>query len=377
MRRREFFAEEEKMSTKIFVMAHKLFERPGDAMYVPLQVGHALHGTLDETYLKDDDGEDNISAQNPYFSELTGMYWVWKYWKSTDNVGICHYRRFPVARDGKGSPERLMTERDCESILQSYDLITTERLTLHSNYYDGFAVDHNLHDLQVTEKVVKEKYPGCYDLFEKLVHDNKVYFGNICVMPKTLYDSYCEWLFDILFEVQKRIDVSGYDGYRRRVFGFLSEFLQMVWVQANHLRPYECRIAIIGEKFETGEVKRALADFFANRDVRGAKEYFLRCYEKRPDILMEASDITGELRICMQIISTCEFEQHFLGTCVLDKERDIRKLISLFKALNMAVLRKSRGEETEEDRELFSEKLITEPALRVAMQVMKAADFQE
>lgn len=363
------------MSTKIFVMTHKLFERPKDKMYVPLQVGHALHGTLDESYLRDDEGEDNISIQNPYFSELTGMYWVWKHCVDVENVGICHYRRFPVIKEEWSGRERLLTEQDCEQILQEYDLITTEQLSLHSNYYDGFAVDHNLYDLQVTEQVVKEKYPAYYEQFEKLVHDNKVYFGNICVMPKGLYDRYCNWLFTILFEVQKRIDVTGYDGYRKRVFGFLSEFLQMVWVQGNELRPYECRIAIIGEKYETGEVKRNLTDFFAKKDVQGAKEYFLKCFEKRPDILMEASDITGELRICMQIISTCEFEQRFLGNCILDKERDMKKLILLFKALNMAVLRRGRGEETEGDKELFANSLITEPAVQVAMRVMKVADF--
>lgn len=355
------------MNIKIFVMTHKLFEQPKDAMYVPLQVGHALHGTLDETYLRDDDGADNISAQNPYFSELTGMYWIWKQCKDADYVGVCHYRRFPVIKeDGK---ERLMSKTDCERILREYDLITTEMLTLHSNYYDGFAVDHNLCDLQMAARVVREKYPDYYDCFERLVHSNQVYFGNICVMPKMLYNKYCEWLFDILFEVQRRIDVTGYDGYRKRVFGFLSEFLQTVWVQANGLCPYECRIAIIGEKFETGEVKRKLAGFFEKGDVQGAKNYFLECFEKRPDILMEASDITGDLRICMQIISTCEFEKSAQGICILDKEKDMRKLIPLFKKLNGAVIRQSRGEETEADRELLESGLISNAAVGVANQV--------
>lgn len=356
------------MNIKIFVMTHKLFEPPKDAMYVPLQVGHALRGTLHESYLRDDEGEDNISGQNSYFSELTGMYWIWKQCRDTDYVGVCHYRRFPVIREcGR---ERLMTEEDCERIFSEYDLITTEKLTLHSNYYEGFAVDHNLYDLQVTEQVVREKYPDYSECFERLVHGNQVYFGNICVMPKGLYDEYCDWLFHILFEVQRRIDVTGYDGYRKRVFGFLSEFLQMVWIQVNGLRPYECRIAIIGEKFETGEVKKRLSGFFEAKDVQGAKEYFLECFEKRPDILMEASDITGELRICMQIISTCEFELSSLGSCILDKENDMRRLILLFKALNGAVIRYSRGEETEADRRLLERGQFTEPALAVARQVM-------
>lgn len=359
---------EKNMNIKIFVMTHKLFEGPKDAMYVPLQVGHALRGTLDERYLRDDEGADHISGQNPCFSELTGMYWIWKQCTDADYVGVCHYRRYPVVKDN--GRERLMTEKDCERILKEYDLITTEKLTLHSNYYEGFAVDHNLYDLQVTEQVVREKYPDYSECFERLVHSNQVYFGNICVMPKELYDKYCDWLFTILFEVQKRIDVTGYDGYRKRVFGFLSEFLQMVWIRVNGLRPYECRIAIIGEKFETGEVKKRLAGFFAGRDVQGAKEYFLECFEKRPDILMEASDITGELRICMQIISTCEFEQSSLGSCILDKETDMRKLIKLFKELNGAVLRRSAGEETEADRMTLKNDLVTEPALAVARRVM-------
>ncbi len=122
-------------------------------------------------------------------------------------------------------------------------------------------------------------------------------------------------------------------------------------------------------------MKKALADFFAGKDVQGAKEYFLKCFEKRPDILMEASDITGELRICMQIISTCEFEQKFLGSCILDKERDIKKLVPLFKKLNTTVLRKSRGEETVEDRELLGGGLISEPAVEVAMRVMKVGEI--
>ena len=53
------------MTTKIFVMTHKLFEQPPNTMYVPMHVGHALGGTLHEDYLRDDDGEDNISVLNP------------------------------------------------------------------------------------------------------------------------------------------------------------------------------------------------------------------------------------------------------------------------------------------------------------------------
>ena len=54
-------------------------------------VGHATHE--DAGYLADDTG-DNISAKNCYYSELTGLYWVWKNVKDPDYVGVCHYRRY-------------------------------------------------------------------------------------------------------------------------------------------------------------------------------------------------------------------------------------------------------------------------------------------
>ena len=38
-----------------------------------------------------------------------------------------------------------------------------------------------------------------------------------------------------------------------------------------------------------------LAEYFDRADVDGAKAYFLQAKKERPDLLMEASDITGEL----------------------------------------------------------------------------------
>ena len=55
---------------------------------------------------------------------------------------------------------------------------------------------------------------------------------------KDIFDSYSKWLFDILFEVEKRVDITNRDTYQKRIFGFLSERLLKVWVQKNNLKPY-------------------------------------------------------------------------------------------------------------------------------------------
>ena len=116
------------------------------------------------------------------------------------------------------------------------------------------------------------------------------------VCRKEIYDAYCEWLFGIFEKAEDKIDASGYDDYHKRVYGFISEFLLYVWTQVQGLSVYECKVGMTDEKRETAEIKERLAEYFAGRDIAGAKAYMLACLEKRPDVLMEASDITGELR---------------------------------------------------------------------------------
>ncbi len=317
------------MGTVVFAMTHKKFPAPKDPVYVPLQVGRAVSADLG--YIGDDTG-DNISAKNCYFGELTGVYWVWKNFRTDGHVGICHYRRYFCSEEGN-----ILTEQEYEEILKDYDIITSKKLKLNYSYYNGYASDYNLHDLQAVGEVIRESYPDYYEAFEKLVHGKGTYFGNMMVCSKPLYDEYCSWLFGIFDRVQDRIDASGYDDYHKRVYGFISEFLLMVWAQVRKLRVYECKVGMTDEKRETAEMKERLAVFFRQKDIAGAKEYFLKCLEKRPDVLMEASDITGELKLSMQVIAVCELEQDRYGESTIDRIQDFDLLMRHFQRVNEAV----------------------------------------
>ena len=301
------------MSVTIFTMTHKKFPDPRDPIYVPLHVGRAQGA--DYGYAGDDTG-DNISAKNCYYGELTGVYWVWKNVRTTDYVGICHYRRYFCTEEG-----RIFNANDYLSILKDYDMITSKKLKLNYSYFDGYASDYNIFDLVTTGEVIRQMYPEYYDTFERLVHGNGTYFGNMMVSSKELYDEYAAWLFSIFHEVEKKIDPSGYDDYHKRVFGFISEFLLLVWSEVKGLKVYECKVGMTTEKYETGQMKEKLAEYFMQGDLDGAKEYFLSVLKKRPDVLMEASDITGELKLSMQVIAVCELERQEYGEGVIDQIR--------------------------------------------------------
>ena len=185
------------MDLTIYTLTHKHFTKPDDNMYVPLQVGTAINSPLG--YLRDDTG-DNISALNGYYSELTGLYWIWKNVHDINYVGTCHYRRYLIDEN-----EHIMNEKQYEQIFKEYELVTTKRVVLNNSYHYGFSANHNVTALDMTGEVIKELYPEYYDTFIQLVNGNETYFGNMIVTSKELFDKYAEWLFTIFFALIWRL----------------------------------------------------------------------------------------------------------------------------------------------------------------------------
>ena len=316
------------MDLTIYTLTHKHFTKPDDNMYVPLQVGTAINSPLG--YLRDDTG-DNISALNGYYSELTGLYWIWKNVHDINYVGTCHYRRYLIDEN-----EHIMNEKQYEQIFKEYELVTTKRVVLNNSYHYGFS-------------------------------GNETYFGNMIVTSKELFDKYAEWLFTIFFEVQKRIDMeTDKDSYHRRVFGFISEFLLLVWVRVKNINVKECKVGMVGEKAETRELKAVLSSFLAKEDTKGAMQYFMDFYNKRPDVLMEASDVTGELHLMLQITAVMDMQIKREGGSFYKSNPDVRKWFGVFSGINRKTQLELKGQLTEDWKEMYREMGIPEEAFAVA-----------
>ncbi len=208
-------------------------------MYLPIHVGKALSpDTLD--YTPDNTG-DNISAKNKSFCELTGIYWAWKN-LSADFVGLVHYRRFFVNRNSLFCKD-ILTREKAEELLTSHDAILPKKRHYFIETTRGqYEHAHNPHDIVVVEDIIKERHPQYLSSFSKVMSRTYGHRFNMFIMKRELFDSYCEWLFDILFELEKRIDTTKYNKYNSRVFGFISERLLDVWIESNNVNYTEQKV---------------------------------------------------------------------------------------------------------------------------------------
>lgn len=289
------------MKLDIFAMTHKKLDFTLPEHYHFLHVGRACGEDLG--YPGDNTGE-NISEKNRYYSELTGLYWLWKNFKDADHIGICHYRRYFINEKGN-----LLSKAEFDEIFKEYDVVIAKSLEVEKTYREIFAESHNIKDLEATEDVIKELFPEYHGTFLDVMDNNRVYVGNMMVMSITHLQQYASWLFSIFDKVEKRINVEDYDSYHKRVFGFLSEELLFVWIKKNNLKYYECNVGISQEKMETIELEKELSALLFKKAFHEANTLVKTILKDRPDLILQHSDIYDRLRSMISISAICEAEE--------------------------------------------------------------------
>lgn len=230
---------------KIYVAAHKKAAFPDNSMYVPIEVG----AYNKEKFLKvTDNTGDNISEKNPFFCELTATYWILKNDKS-DVVGLTHYRRFFFNKH-TNNMDYILKKKDIEEILRDYDIIVPIKtyLVKYKNIREAYKTIHKISDFELCREIIEEKYPEYVRTFDIMSNSRSFYACNMFISSKKLFEQYYSWLFDILFELEKRVDISDYDDYNKRIFGFLSERLFNVWLIHENLKVKEMPVYNVHKK---------------------------------------------------------------------------------------------------------------------------------
>lgn len=231
----------------MYVVTHKMLNAALPDGYQKILVGPLAKRSTNTDYITDATGE-SISSRNASFCELTALYWIWKNLKD-DHVGLCHYRRYFESRHICPSPSLAYSCKELDRLLQGYDMLVARRTYIGQQngltVRNGWNHRHYASDLKTLQEVVAELAPDYGDAFEKAMDAWYLFPTNMFYSTRIIMDAYCSWLFPILFECERRIDISNYDSYQRRVFGFMSERLMGVWITANKISFREVHVSQI------------------------------------------------------------------------------------------------------------------------------------
>ena len=247
---------------KIFVCAHKEVPLPQHPYFLPIQAGAALHEHTNG-YQPDDEG-DNISIKNPHFCELTCHYWAWKNLKNVDIVGLNHYRRyfdFTIKWAQFSEDKHFIATEDflkqdykfpnLEELLSKYDIILPVARHWRVSNTQQYGEYHIAKDWDMLRQIIKERHPEYMPTFEKTMdHSNKSVGYNMFITHWNHFDAYSEWLFDILFEVERRVPPTD-DPVQSRIYGYMSERLINVFCAHHHLKIKNIPLIMPLDKFDT------------------------------------------------------------------------------------------------------------------------------
>ena len=231
------------MKTVILIAAHKPYPMPDDPVYLPIHVGCTGKQKLFE---QGDDTGDNISAKNPYYCELTALYWAWKN-LDFDVLGLVHYRRYFVRRAlFAKKTDRILRGADFQAQLQNVKILLPKpRHYWVETSWSQYAHAHHEQDLQMTRQIIAELHPDELSAFDQVIRRRTAHRFNMFVMKREPLNAYCVWLFPILFTLESRLDISGYTPNDMRVFGFVAERLLDVWLESTHAVYRELPVAFM------------------------------------------------------------------------------------------------------------------------------------
>lgn len=245
-----------KNNLKILICCHKQSVLPDniDNVFLPIQVGASISDS--NLGIQRDDqvnGElcENISNKNKSYCELTALYWAWKnirkIYPTVEYIGLNHYRRFfnfdsPSAHDwNRKSVNDVVNYKINYQALskllgKNIGVMAKKKIYPYSLAVD-YSVSHVSDDLRVLGDIIKTHHNDYYPAFVKYFYcNNKLSHFNMFIWKYDDFVKYCEWLFDILFEAERRIDISNYSSVQTRIWGYMAERLLNVYVEKNAMK---------------------------------------------------------------------------------------------------------------------------------------------
>ncbi|MEI0479069.1 DUF4422 domain-containing protein [Brachyspira pulli] len=255
---------------KILVSYHKPAKLLNDEVFIPIHAGRSFvtdiskDGSISkegyqwmlDNMIGDDTG-DNISNLNREFSELTSMYWAWKNYDKLGNpdyIGFMHYRRhlnfnldkvydenkwlqiFEDIIDQNYIEKYHLKAEYVKNIVKDYDLLTVKKMLVNiygdKNNYEQFkrACETPIYDYDKSLEILENKYPEYKEDVNNFNNSIETYYTNIFIMKKELFFHYCNFFFDVVFDIKKYIKIDNYNAEATRAISHIAERIFSIYL---------------------------------------------------------------------------------------------------------------------------------------------------
>lgn len=189
--------------------------------------------------------ERKLNNKRISYSEMRKLYYIYQMYLnnniSSKYIGFNHYRRY--FDFGDNIP-------DLDYIFNNYDVILNKKLNIHIGIREQYCQVHICSNYDQVLDIIKETKPEYYETAIKVSNYTKMYICNLFIMKTKDFYNYCKFMFDILFEFDKRNnftsdkEVLNYtkrlyykniseSNYQSRIEAFLSERLSNIFYAKN------------------------------------------------------------------------------------------------------------------------------------------------
>ncbi|RZO48172.1 MAG: DUF4422 domain-containing protein [Candidatus Pelagibacterales bacterium] len=168
----------------------------------PLGLGD---GNFPKHWLNEKNGE-NIADLNKYFSEWTGIYWIWKNRlnnaKDADWIGNCHYRKLWL-NNAFNKKQKFSSKSLYTNLLKPNNpiFLNCEAIQLQPTFLKKDTVlqqFENVHGQNILENCAKFLDNDDADKFIKYLNGNKLCVLAMFITKANIFKKYCEKVFPFM-----------------------------------------------------------------------------------------------------------------------------------------------------------------------------------
>lgn len=233
----------------IYIISHKPYKMVESEVFTPIFTERGIVSN-DYNILCSDEG-DNIASENPLYAEYSTYYWVWKNRKIPEYVGFFHYRRYLSFKDNVIGTNNFndaidkygWEKEELENLLENCDVVLPTSLNFGKmglgNMLSQYNLSHKSLYLNTALEIIKEKYPSYeVDCFTAL-SSTEIFYLNLFIMRRGLFDIYMTWIMNIFDELKNRVNPA----YNVKDFAYLGERLFNIFL-VNQQRTRDIKIKI-------------------------------------------------------------------------------------------------------------------------------------